>query len=354
MKPSLVDDFREVLHRAWYDNDLDARAAISKDYGLDWRFGVTNHNVEHAEEDFEGISDEAYLMTANNIVTQRIRGLFDYKERNTIKEPQFELLEWYFDKAPEEIKAKNVDFCRDFLLYTHILTNQYSFYPREDIQRMIVESQDKKVEESPIMKQFHNLKAKHPDALLLFRCGDFYETYEADAKEASRILGITLVYRNGHSYLDGDAYAMAGFPFHAIDMYLPKLIRAGKRVAICDQLEAPKQTAKRGITEEVNPGLRTQLVENMADVKAVLPYQAMLRDALVERMREARIKVNTNVAEGEFLLSQSMENTRMMDVDRTTDEYKQKSWVRGELSAEDAHKLDNIKLMNASSIRLCL
>ena len=312
LKPSLVDDFREVLHRAWYDNDLDARAAISKDYGLDWRYGVTNHTVENAEEDFEGISDEAYLMTASNIVTQRVRGLFDYKERNTIKDPQFELLEWYFEKAPEEIKAKNVEFCREFLLYTHILTNQYSFGPREDIQKMLVQSEDKKVEESPIMKQFHDLKAKHPDALLLFRTGDFYETYESDAKEASRILGITLMYRKGHSSLDGDAYAMAGFPFHALDTYLPKLIRAGKRVAICDQLEAPKQTAKRGITEMVNPGLRTQLVETMADVKAVLPHQAMLRDALIERMREARIKVNTNVAEGERILNEAAMKVRLM------------------------------------------
>ena len=312
LKPSLVDDFREVLHRAWYDNDLDARAAISKDYGLDWRYGVTNHTVENAEEDFEGISDEAYLMTASNIVTQRVRGLFDYKERNTIKDPQFELLEWYFEKAPEEIKAKNVELCRDFLLYTHILTNQYSFGPREDIQKMLVQTEDKKVEESPIMKQFHDLKAKHPDALLLFRTGDFYETYETDAKEASRILGITLMYRKGHSSLDGDAYAMAGFPFHALDTYLPKLIRAGKRVAICDQLEAPKQNVKRSITEMVNPGLRTQLVETMADVKAVLPHQAMLRDALIERMREARIKVNTNVAEGERILNEAAMKVRLM------------------------------------------
>ena len=312
LKPSLVDDFKEVLHRAWYDNDLDARAAIGKDYGLDWRYGVTNHTVENAEEDFEGISDEAYLMTASNIVTQRVRGLFDYKERNTIKDPQFELLEWYFEKAPEEIKAKNVEFCRDFLLYTHILTNQYSFSPREDIQKMLVQSEDKKVEESPIMKQFHDLKAKHPDALLLFRTGDFYETYETDAKEASRILGITLMYRKGHSSFDGDAYAMAGFPFHALDTYLPKLIRAGKRVAICDQLEAPKQNVKRSITEMVNPGLRTQLVETMADVKAVLPHQAMLRDALIERMKEARIKVNTNVAEGERVLSAYGGELRLM------------------------------------------
>ena len=106
-----------------------------------------------------------------------------------------------------------------------------------------------------MMKQFFDLKAKHPEALLLFRCGDFYETYCDDAVTASQILGITLTHRN-NGYNKGDE--MAGFPHHALDTYLPKLIRAGKRVAICDQLEDPKLTkklVKRGITELVTPGL---------------------------------------------------------------------------------------------------
>jgi len=109
---------------------------------------------------------------------------------------------------------------------------------------------------TPMMQQFFDLKKKHPDALLLFRCGDFYETYHDDAIEASRILGITLTKRNNGG--SGDATAMAGFPHHALDTYLPKLIRAGKRVAICDQLEDPKKTktlVKRGITELVTPGV---------------------------------------------------------------------------------------------------
>ena len=109
---------------------------------------------------------------------------------------------------------------------------------------------------TPMMKQFFTLKEKHPDALLLFRCGDFYETYCDDAVTASKILGITLTRRsNGGS--KGSA-EMAGFPHHALDTYLPKLIRAGKRVAICDQLEDPKMTktlVKRGITELVTPGV---------------------------------------------------------------------------------------------------
>ena len=108
---------------------------------------------------------------------------------------------------------------------------------------------------TPMMKQFFDLKAKHPDALLLFRCGDFYETYCDDAIIASRILGITLTKRN-NGYNKGDE--MAGFPHHALDTYLPKLVRAGKRVAICDQLEDPKLTkklVKRGITELVTPGV---------------------------------------------------------------------------------------------------
>jgi DNA mismatch repair protein MutS len=108
---------------------------------------------------------------------------------------------------------------------------------------------------TPMMKQFLDLKAKHPDAVMLFRCGDFYETYSTDAIVAAEILGITLTKRaNGKE----KTIEMAGFPYHALDTYLPKLIRAGKRVAICDQLEDPKTTkklVKRGITELVTPGV---------------------------------------------------------------------------------------------------
>ena len=111
--------------------------------------------------------------------------------------------------------------------------------------------------ETPMMRQFYDLKAKNPDAILLFRCGDFYETYSTDAVTASEILGITLTRRsNGKQGVQ--ALEMAGFPHHALDVYLPKLIRAGRRVAICDQLEDPKQTktlVKRGITELVTPGV---------------------------------------------------------------------------------------------------
>ncbi len=122
---------------------------------------------------------------------------------------------------------------------------------------------------TPMMKQFFSMKRQHPDALLLFRCGDFYETYGDDAIEGSRILGITLTKRNNGG--NSGETAMAGFPHHALDTYLPKLIRAGKRVAICDQLEDPKKKreelkgkkglsatdkmVKRGITELVTPGV---------------------------------------------------------------------------------------------------
>ena len=122
---------------------------------------------------------------------------------------------------------------------------------------------------TPMMKQFFSMKAQHPGALMLFRCGDFYETYGEDAVESARILGITLTRRNNGG--NGDSIEMAGFPHHALDTYLPKLIRAGKRVAICDQLEDPKKKreaikgkkglsamdkmVKRGITELVTPGV---------------------------------------------------------------------------------------------------
>ena len=122
---------------------------------------------------------------------------------------------------------------------------------------------------TPMMKQFFSMKAQHPGALMLFRCGDFYETYGEDAVDSARILGITLTRRNNGG--NGDSIEMAGFPHHALDTYLPKLIRAGKRVAICDQLEDPKKKreeikgkkglsamdkmVKRGITELVTPGV---------------------------------------------------------------------------------------------------
>ena len=116
-------------------------------------------------------------------------------------------------------------------------------------------AKDNDVVLTPMMKQYFDLKAKHPDALMLFRCGDFYETYSEDAVTASQILGITLTRRaNGQA----KTVEMAGFPHHALDTYLPKLIRAGRRVAICDQLEDPKTTkklVKRGITELVTPGV---------------------------------------------------------------------------------------------------
>ncbi|MFB9898278.1 DNA mismatch repair protein MutS [[Hallella] seregens] len=132
---------------------------------------------------------------------------------------------------------------------------------------------------TPMMKQFFSMKAKHPDAMLLFRCGDFYETYGSDAVEAARVLGITLTKRNNGG--NTGETAMAGFPHHALDTYLPKLIRAGKRVAICDQLEDPKKKreaikgkrglsemdkmVKRGITELVTPGVA--LSDNVLNYK---------------------------------------------------------------------------------------
>src|SRR6476620_7047066 len=109
--------------------------------------------------------------------------------------------------------------------------------------------------ETPLMKQYYGIKAKYPDALLLFRVGDFYETFGDDAVRAAAVLGIVLTRRaNGK----GTFIELAGFPQHSLDSYLPKLVRAGHRVAICDQLEDPKLTkkiVKRGVTELVTPGV---------------------------------------------------------------------------------------------------
>ncbi|MCH5174842.1 MAG: DNA mismatch repair protein MutS [Prevotellaceae bacterium] len=126
----------------------------------------------------------------------------------------------------------------------------------------------KKEELTPMMRQFYDLKSKHPDALLLFRCGDFYETYNEDAVIAADILGITLTRRSSVAGNSASGTAMAGFPHHALDTYLPKLVRAGKRVAICDQLEDPKLTkklVKRGITELVTPGVA--MADNVLNTK---------------------------------------------------------------------------------------
>ncbi len=108
---------------------------------------------------------------------------------------------------------------------------------------------------TPLMKQYENIKQKYPGALLLFRVGDFYETFGDDAKKTSSILGITLTKRSNGAAADVE---LAGFPYHSLDVHLPKLVRAGHRVAICDQLEeANKATGiiKRGVTEVITPGL---------------------------------------------------------------------------------------------------
>ena len=115
-------------------------------------------------------------------------------------------------------------------------------------------SKNKEVKVTPLMRQYNEIKSKYPDAILLFRVGDFYETFGKDAIVASKVLEIILTNRaNGSSRIE-----LAGFPHHAIDNYLPKLVKAGHRVAICDQLEDPKQTkkiVKRGVTELVTPGV---------------------------------------------------------------------------------------------------
>lgn len=111
----------------------------------------------------------------------------------------------------------------------------------------------------PILNQFNDLKKKHPDAMLLFRCGDFYETYKDDAVNASKILGITLTRSTTKTDEEGQPLKIAGFPYHALDTYLPKLVRAGQRVAICDQLESPRQTVKHN--EDAKPETKQEVKE---------------------------------------------------------------------------------------------
>ncbi len=150
--------------------------------------------------------------------------------------------------------------------------------------------------ETPLMKQYNDIKAKHPDAILLFRVGDFYETFSVDAVKTSEILGITLTKRaNGSaSYVD-----LAGFPFHALDTYLPKLVRAGQRVAICEQLEDPKLTktiVKRGITELVTPGV--SLNDNVLEHKE----NNFLASVHIEKDRAGVAFID--ISTGEFLTAE--------------------------------------------------
>ena len=152
---------------------------------------------------------------------------------------------------------------------------------------------------TPMMRQFYSFKEANPDALLLFRCGDFYETYADDAVEAAKILGITLTRRSNGKNANGAACEMAGFPYHALDTYLPKLIRAGKRVAICDQLEDPKLTktlVKRGVTELVTPGV------SMDDT--VLNYKENNFLAAVHMSKTACGVSFLDISTGEFLVGE--------------------------------------------------
>lgn len=132
--------------------------------------------------------------------------------------------------------------------------NEHREYHEEEKRQ-----QQQKSNVPPIIKQYNDLKQKHPDALLLFRCGDFYETYKEDAVKASNILGITLTKHSKRMDEEGKPLKMAGFPYHALDTYLPKLIRAGERVAICDQLESPRQ--KTSQQEENKPEAKQEVKE---------------------------------------------------------------------------------------------
>lgn len=152
---------------------------------------------------------------------------------------------------------------------------------------------------TPMMRQFYSFKEANPDALLLFRCGDFYETYADDAVEAAKILGITLTRRSNGKNANGAACEMAGFPYHALDTYLPKLIRAGKRVAICDQLEDPKLTktlVKRGVTELVTPGVSLD--------DTVLNYKENNFLAAVHMTKTACGVSFLDISTGEFLVGE--------------------------------------------------
>lgn len=157
------------------------------------------------------------------------------------------------------------------ILYADVLAAK-----RGDVKQNTAETENNKRDMNetivvpPILRQYNDLKKKHPDAMLLFRCGDFYETYKDDAVKASNILGITLTRYSQRKEEDGSALRMAGFPYHALDTFLPKLIRAGERVAICDQIE---QNRKPQQSEEAKP-------EQKQEVKEVISRQEERRHTI--------------------------------------------------------------------------
>jgi len=176
-------------------------------------------------------------------------------------------------------------------LFFHFRTENYIFAQKKFISQM-----EKKAVETPLMKQYYRIKEKHPDAILLFRVGDFYETFSDDAIKTSEILGITLTRRaNGAAQF----VELAGFPHHALDTYLPKLVRAGMRVAVCDQLEDPKlakNIVKRGITEVVTPGV--SINDN------VLNYKENNFLAAVHLLPKSGGVAFLDISTGEFLIAE--------------------------------------------------
>ena len=165
-------------------------------------------------------------------------------------------------------------------------------------------SQPKNVKETPLMRQYNEIKSKHPDAILLFRVGDFYETFGEDAICASKTLGIVLTKRSNGAASNVE---LAGFPHHSLETYLPKLVKAGYRVAVCDQLEDPKKTkgiVKRGVTELVTPGL--SLNDNI--------LQSKKNNYLASLSREGNLIgiALLDISTGEFLISRGKKQKELL------------------------------------------
>jgi|GEM_PF-209583 len=219
----------------------------------DGKLNIQGYSRDNTRFEFgSGMSLEAYGELTENIK--------DMRKTEMQEDWQSEARAFLVENTGDNISS---DMIEDFLTYhwQNELSNEenlINFQQQQKKQEETTKAETKAVAAvalSPMLKQFLDLKQKHPDALLLFRTGDFYETYKQDAEKASKILGIILTKSYKTKDEQGKPLVMAGFPYHALDTYLPKLIRAGEHVAICDQLEAPKQTPKRGITELVSPSV---------------------------------------------------------------------------------------------------
>lgn len=332
---SLPDEVRqqlfELANKEDYHSDryskektqaTEARKTLN-DYGIDWHTNLSLDAVASLVEKWSAVPIEDLSEQVNATINR----LDDMDQTKILVDERdfLSALNSYADK-----RFYNQEDRREALVRLGIYADYLCGIVDErvsDVQETAIEPTAKVVslqpEETPIMKQFHDMKSKHPDALLLFRVGDFYESYEKDAQTAADVLGIALTWKNAGADFDTYKGALTTFPHHALDSYLPKLIRAGLRVAICDQLEDPKavkKSVRRGITETVEPsiGVRMQVVARRS---SLLPVEKSLMSQIVSDIETGNHLLGRQRPEGywEFVAEHNDAVRALQDGEHLTD-----------------------------------